>query len=160
MRRWQKLNIKANIWFKHLWFKHLIIIKYMLQTTYDIQINIRTGTKAGLIYCPLDSLGKTFSALCLILNENIFWLTASYKKPFVFSVSVLFSQIRTLKLNVRPKIGLFYTISKVVTFLNMVWETIFYFYLPNLNYWYFTTILWKFQKLKKRNLLEICIQVT
>ena len=35
-----------------------------------------------------------------ILNENIlFWLTSSDQKPFVFSVSVFYSQIFILKLN-------------------------------------------------------------
>ena len=45
------------------------------------------------------SLGKTFLAWLFILNENLlFWLTISYQKPFVFSFSVLCSQIVTLKL--------------------------------------------------------------
>ena len=83
-----------------------------------------------------------------ILNENIlFWLTISNQKPFVFSVSVFCSQIFTVKLNLRPKIGLTYTISIVKWFFGVfVYENIFYFSLLNLNYWCFTTILWKFQK--------------
>ena len=60
------------------------------------------------------SLGKTFFAWRIILNENIlFCLTISYQKPFVFSVSMFCSQIFTLKLNLWPKIGLTYAISIV-----------------------------------------------
>ena len=94
------------------------------------------------------SLGKTFFAWCFILNENIlFWLTISYQKPFVFYVSVFCSKISTQKLKLRPKVGLTYAISTVKWFFGIfVWENIFYFSLLNLNYWCFTTILWKFQK--------------
>ena len=60
------------------------------------------------------SLGKTFFAWRFILNENIlFSLTISNQKPFVFSVSAFCSQIFTVKLNLRPKIGLTYAISIV-----------------------------------------------
>ena len=60
------------------------------------------------------SLGKTFFAWRFILNENIlFWLTISYQKPFVFPISVFCSQIFTLILNLRPKVGLTYAISIV-----------------------------------------------
>ena len=56
------------------------------------------------------------------------------------------SQIFTLKLNLRLKVGLTYAIS-VVNFLEFLSKKIFfYFPLLNLNYWCFTTILWKFQK--------------
>ena len=94
------------------------------------------------------SLGKTFFTWRFILNENIlFWLTISYHKPFVFSVSVFCSQICTLKLYLSPRIGLTYAISIVKWFFEIfVSVNIFYFSLLNLNYWYFTTILWKFQK--------------
>ena len=68
----------------------------------------------------LTSLGKTFFAWCFILNENIlFWLTISYLKPFVCSVSVFDSQVCTLKLNLRPKIGLTYAISIVKWFFGI-----------------------------------------
>ena len=61
------------------------------------------------------SLGKTFVAWRFILNENIlFWLTISYQKPFVFPVSVFCSQIFTLKLNLQPKVGMSYAISKMI----------------------------------------------
>ena len=109
------------------------------------------------------SLGKTFLAWCFILNENIlFWLTISYQKPFVFHVSVFCSQICTLKLILSPKVGLTYAMSIVMWFFDIfVLVNIFYFSLLNLNYWCFTTILWKFQKkLKKQNLSKICLQVT
>ena len=111
----------------------------------------------------LTSLGKTFFAWCFILNEYIlFWLTISYQKPFVFSVSVFCSQIYTLKLNLSPKVGLTYAISIVKWFFEMfVLVNIFYLFLLNLNYWCFTTILWKFQKkMNKQNLSKICLQVT
>ena len=91
---------------------------------------------------------KTVFAWCFILNENIlFWLTISYKKTFVVSVSVFCSQIYILKLNLRPNICLTCAISMVKwLFGNFVYENIFYFSLLVLNYWCFTTILWKFQK--------------
>ena len=73
------------------------------------------------------SLGKTVFAWPFILNENIlFWLTISYQKPFVFSVSVVCSQILTLKLNLRPNIGLTYAISIVKWYFEIfVLENIF-----------------------------------
>ena len=94
------------------------------------------------------SLGKTIFAWRFILNENIlFWLTISYQKSFVFSVSVFCSQISTQNLNLRPKIGLTYAIFIVKGFFEaFVQEDIFYFSLLNFNYWCFTTMLWKFQK--------------
>ena len=66
------------------------------------------------------SLRKTFFAWRFILNENIlFWMTISYQKPFVFSVSVFCSQICTLKLNLWPNIGLNYAISIVKWFFGI-----------------------------------------
>ena len=60
------------------------------------------------------SLRKMFFAWRFILNDNIlFRLTISYQRPFVLSVPVFCSQIFTLKLNLRPKIGLTYAISIV-----------------------------------------------
>ena len=54
-------------------------------------------------------LGKIFYAWNFVLNESIlFWLFIFYQKPFVFSVSVFCSQIFTVKLNLRPKVGLTY----------------------------------------------------
>ena len=110
-----------------------------------------------LITTVLSTSRKDVFAWRFILNENIlFWLTISYQKPFVFSVSVFCSQICTLKLNLSPKIGLTYAISIVKWFFGIfVIVNIFYFSLLNLNYWCFTTILWKFQKkLNKQNLLK------
>ena len=49
------------------------------------------------MYCPFDVTQKDgfFFAWHFILNGNIlFWLTISYQKPFVFSVSVFCSQIK------------------------------------------------------------------
>ena len=60
---------------------------------------------------------RCFFAWHSILNENIlFWLTISYQKLFVFSVSVFCSQIFTLKLNLHQKLGLTYAISIVKCF--------------------------------------------
>ena len=42
----------------------------------------------------------------MYLNRRVFVM--SYQKPFVFSVSVFCYQICTLKLNLRPKVGLIY----------------------------------------------------
>ena len=93
----------------------------------------------GGIFYPAFSVNTVFYitriyvfCLAFILNENIlFWLTISYQKPFVFSVSVFCSQIFTLKLNLRPNIGLTYAISIVkrffgkyfFTFLCWIWIT-------------------------------------
>ena len=88
---------------------------------------VREGVKSSLLVpnrhptVLSTSLGKNVCLLLLfffawhfILNE-IFCsdLTISYQKPFVFSVSMFCSQIFTLKLNLRPKIGLTYAISIV-----------------------------------------------
>ena len=100
-----------------------------------------------------------------IINENIlFWLTVSYQKPFVFSVSmfcVLFSNIYP-KLNLRPKVCLPNTISIVNWFLEFLSKKIF-----------FTFLCWiwiidasqqyceNFRKnMNKQNLLKICLQIT
>ena len=93
-------------------------------------------------------LGKTFFACHFILNETVlFWLTVSYQKPFVLSVSVFCSQIFTLKLNLRSKICLTYAISIVKWFFfNICLRKYSLLFLLNLNYCYLTTILWKFQK--------------
>ena len=73
------------------------------------------------------SLGKTIFAWRFIWNENIlFWLTISYQKPFVFSVSVFCSQISTQKLNLRSKIGLTYAIFIVKDILNFLSTKIFF----------------------------------
>ena len=58
------------------------------------------------------SPGKMVFAWSFISNENIlFWFTISYQELFVISVSAFCFQIFTLKLNLRPKFGLTYTIS-------------------------------------------------
>ena len=103
-------------------------------------VGLKKPTDLDLHCLPLttvlsSSLGKTFFAWRFILNENILlWLTISYQKPFVFSVSVFCSQICTLKLNLSPKIGLTYAISIVKWFFGIfVLVNIFYFSLLNLN---------------------------
>ena len=98
----------------------------------NLQMDINNQSINQLLTVLSTSLGKTFFAWRFILNENIlFWLTISYQKPFVFSVSVLCFQICTQKL---------------VIFWNFCLSKYFYFSLLNSNYWCFTTILWKFQK--------------
>ena len=134
-----------------MWTKYESYILHTSAVMYTFQ-NLNTAVN-DKVWLDLDlvlltSLGKTVFAWRFILNQNIlFWLTISYQKPFVFSVSVFCSQIFTLKLNLRWKIGLTYAISIVKWFFEIfVRENIFYFSLLNLNYWCFTTILWKFQK--------------
>ena len=84
-------------------------------------------------------------------------MAISYQKPFVISVSAfLFSNIYPhFKFTAKnwPDLCKFYS--------NFCLRKYFYFSLLNLNYWCFTTILWKFQKkLNKLNLLKICVEVT
>ena len=65
-----------------------------------------------------------FFTLRFNLNENsLFWLTISYQKPFVFSVSVFCSQIKFT-----AKIGLTYAISIVKGFCFLIlFKKIFFF---------------------------------
>ena len=102
----------------------------------------------------LKSLGKTFFAWRFILNENIlFWFPISYHKPFVFSVSVLCSQIFTLKLNLWPKIGL--------TFWNFCLRKYFLLFFAEFKLLMFHNNTVKIsEKLNMWNLLKICLQVT
>ena len=65
----------------------------------------------------------------------LFWLTISYQKPFVFSVSVFCFQIFTLKLKFRPKFGLIYAISIVKWFFG------FFFFLRK-YFFYFLYWIW------------------
>ena len=109
------------------------------------------------------SLRKIFFAWHSILNKkSLFWSTISYQKPFVFfCFCVLFSNIDT-KIEVTAKSWFVLCNSKVI-FWSFCLRKYFFFYfsLLNLNYWCFTTILWKFQKiLNKWNFLKIWLQVT
>ena len=109
------------------------------------------------------SLGKTFFAWRFILNENIlFWLTISYQKPFVFSVSVFCSQIFTLKLNLWPKIGLAYAISIVKWFFwNFCRRKYFLLFFAEFELLMFHNNIVKIsENLNKGNLLKIWLQVT
>ena len=128
------------------------LIKLLLRNTI-CSLHFLNKLDICFIYCinPTvlsTSLRKTFFAWHFNSNENLLiWLTISYQKPFVFSVSVFYSQIFTLKLSLWPKIGLAFAISILKWFFGIfVWENIFHFSLLNLNYWCFGTILWKFQK--------------
>ena len=109
------------------------------------------------------SLGKTFFAWRFILNENIlFWLTISKQKPFVFSVSVFCSQIFTVKLNLRPKIGLTYAISIVKWFFrSFCLRKYFLLFFAEFKLLMFHNNIVKIsEKLDKWNLLKICLQIT
>ena len=109
------------------------------------------------------SLRKMFFAWRFILNDNIlFRLTISYQRPFVLSVPVFCSQIFTLKLNLRPKIGLTYAISIVKwVFFNFCLRKYFLLLFVKLELLMFLNNIVKIsEKLNKRNLLKICLQVT
>ena len=72
---------------------------------------------AKISFVLSTSLGKMFLPWRFILDANLlFWLTISYQKPIVFSVSVFCSHIFTQKLNLRPKVGLTYAVSIVKWF--------------------------------------------
>ena len=104
-----------------------------------------------------------FFAWHFILNENIlFWLTISYQKPFVFSVSVFCSQIFTLQLNLWPKIGLTYAFSIVKLFFGIFClRTYFLLFFAEFELLMFHNNTMKIsEKLNKQNLLKICLQVT
>ena len=104
-------------------------------------------------------LRKTFLCLSYYLKwKYLVWLTISCQKPFVFSVSVLFS-------NIYPKIELIFMVNKnkkkqnnnfysKVIFKLLSWKIFFYYCLLNVNYWCFTAILWKFQKKKKKDQVD------
>ena len=77
---------------------------------------------------------------------KIFCSDWPYQKQFVFSIFVFCSQICTLKLILRTKIGLTIAFSIVKCFLNFCVRKYFKLSLLNLKYWGFRTILWKFQK--------------
>ena len=109
------------------------------------------------------SLGKTFFAWRFILNENIlFWLTISNQKPFVFSVSVVCSQIFTVKLNLRPKNWSdpcnFY--SKVIFWSFCLRKYFLLFFAEFKLLMFHNNIVKISEKMNKRNLLKICLQVT
>ena len=85
------------------------------------------------------------------LKMFVLILSMSCKKPFVFSASVLCSQIFTTKLNLRSKIGLAYAISTVnLIFGKILFENIFCFSSDMiLIYWSSITILWNFRHFEK-----------
>ena len=103
-----------------------ILIAVALMTKFDFYWSPKNGTTWCIYpkyWVPKSttvlstSHGKTFFAWRFIINDNIlFWLTMSYQKLLVFSVSVFCSQTFTLKLNLRSKIGLTYAISIVKWF--------------------------------------------
>ena len=123
----------------------------------------------GGIFYPASSVNTLFYitriyvfCLAFILNENIlFWLTISYQKPFVFSVSVFWSQIFTLKLNLQPNIGLTYAISIVKRFFGKYfWKYFLLFFAEFELLMFHNNIVKIWEKMNKWKLLKICLQVT
>ena len=106
-----------------------------------------------------NSSGTVFLAWCFILNKNIlFWLTITYLKPFVFSVSVFSSQIFTLKLNLRPEMDLAYAISIIKWFFGILSKTIAL--LNSILLVFHNNTMKISKKMIKQNLMKICLQVT
>ena len=98
-------------------------------------------------YYAFDIPQKRFFTWYFILNRKIdFWMTISYKKPFLISVPVLCFQT-TAKLILWPEMGLTYAISIVnLSFGDFLLKNIFWFSSQILNYWWSIIILRKFQK--------------
>ena len=116
--------------------------------TGPLHLAFRTGTSKSW---PFDITRKDVFAFRFILNDNIlFWSYISYQKPFVLNVSVFCSQICYPKIKFTAKdwsdLCKFY--SKVIVFLLVSKKIFFNISLLNLNYWCFTTVMWKFQKFK------------
>ena len=118
-------------------------------------------------YCPFDIFLKDvfffFFCLTFILDDNLlFWLTISYQKPFVFSVSLFCFQIFTIKFNLWPKVGLTYAISIVKWFFfNFCLRKYFLLFFAEFELLMFYNSIVKIsEKLNKWNLLKIGLQVT
>ena len=109
----------------------------------------------------MSDIGPSWSS-CTLNEDILFWLTISYQKPFVFSVSVFCFQICTLKLNLLPKIGLAYSSSVVKWFfLNFLLRKYFLLFFAEFELLMFHNNIVKIsEKLNKKNLLKICSQVT
>ena len=104
------------------------------------------------------SLGKTLFAWPFILNENIlFWLTISNQKPFLFCFSVLLSNIYSkIKFMAKNWSDLCNFYSKVIF---GVFDFLLFF--AEFKFLIFHNNIAKIsEKLNKRNLLKICLQVT
>ena len=100
-------------------------------------------------YSPFDIYWKDVLCLAFYFKWKYFVLVDVHilsETIYLLCFCVLFSNIYA-KINVTAKswADLCNFCSKEI-FWNFVWENIFYFSLLNLNYWCFTTILWKFQK--------------
>ena len=100
-------------------------------------------------YCLFDISWKDVFCLAFYFKWKYFVLTDHILSETI-SLSyfcVLFSNIYTkIKFKAKSWSDLCNFYSKVIFFGIFVYENIFYFPLLNLNYWCFTTILWKFQK--------------
>ena len=115
--------------------------------------------KAGYIwdYCPFDITWEDIFCLAFYLKWKYFILIDHILLRTinsVFSLSVFCSQICTLKLNLQPKFGQTCNFYSKVFFGIFVLGNIFNFFLLNLNYWCFTTILWNFRKIEEAKLVE------
>ena len=86
----------------------------------------------------------------------------SYQKPFVCSVSVLCSQICTLKLNLRLKIGDLYNLYSKVVLWKVCLRKYVLLFLAELTLLTFhnNIIVKSLEKVNERNLLKICLQAT
>ena len=99
-------------------------------------------------YCPFDISWKDVFCLAFYFKWKYFVLTDHILSETIclFYFCVLFSNIYTkIKFTAKNWSDLCNFCSKVIFFI-FVLVNIFYFSLLNLNYWCFTTILWKFQK--------------
>ena len=153
-------QFKCNVWWKKKFTYRYMHGKDKIIHTLGI---LQCMYARDIITVLSTSLGKTFFAWRFILNENIlFWLTISYQKPFVFSASVFYFQIGTLKLNLSPEIGLTYAISIAKWFFwNFCLSKYFLLFFAEFELlMYHNNIVKISEKLNKWNLLKICLQVT
>ena len=111
-------------------------------------------------------ISSSTNTLVKVLWRGRHWVWGSNRRRAIKECSIAIKMIglTTLKLNLRPNIGLTYAVSivklgptntnvedvlspRVKWILGIfVYEFFLYLFLLNLNYWCFTTILWKFQK--------------
>ena len=98
-------------------------------------------------YYPFDISRKDVFCLAFYFEWKYFVLVDHIQSEFIclFCFSVLLSNIYSNKFTAKNWSDLCNFYSKVI-FWSFCLRKYFYFSLLNLNYWCFTTILWKFQK--------------
>ena len=99
-------------------------------------------------YWPFDITRKDVFCLPFYFKRRYFVLTDHILSETIclFGFCVLFSNMYPkIKFTAKNWSDLCNSYSKVI-FFNFCLRKYFYFSLLNLNYWYFTTALWKFQK--------------